>query len=174
MRGHNRRETPPRSEKISPHSGVISCASISRSRQPREPKPSDAWRASKPRRERSAIRGSCWRWSRSRALADNGHTRVIARGGSAAGRVGVRLAPFGSDFFVLRAVAEHADLLGGKLVAIDGIPVERLRDSARTLTGGTGAHRDRFAPGVLRVAGSTQCARTRAQRDSGDISIRDA
>src|SRR5215471_3388505 len=82
------------------------------------------------------------------ALADNGHTRV-AQPWSAVERVGVRLAPFGTDFYVLRVVAEHADLLGGRLVAIDGIPIDRLRDSARTLTGGTPARRDRFVPATL-------------------------
>jgi hypothetical protein len=82
------------------------------------------------------------------ALADNGHTRVMAPWPTLE-RVGVRLSPFGSDFYVLRAVAEHADLLGGRLVAIDGVPIERLRDSARTLSGGPAARRDRFVPATL-------------------------
>jgi len=48
----------------------------------------------------------------------------------------VRLAPFGEDFYVLRAKAENADLLGARLVAIDGHPIEELRAAARTLSGG--------------------------------------
>lgn len=80
------------------------------------------------------------------ALADNGHTRVIVRGAAAGGRVGIRLAPLDGNFYVLRATADHADLLGGKLVSIDGVPVARLRDSAHTLTGGIASHRDIAAP----------------------------
>jgi hypothetical protein len=80
------------------------------------------------------------------ALADNGHTRVVVRGAAAGGRVGIRLAPLGGEFFVLRATVDHADLLGGKLVSIDGVPVARLRDSAHTLTGGIASHRDILAP----------------------------
>lgn len=80
------------------------------------------------------------------ALADNGHTLTINRGnGDGFRRVGIRLAPFGQEFFVLRATDEHADLLGARLVAIDGIPVRQLRDSAHTLTGGIPAWRDRNA-----------------------------
>lgn len=88
------------------------------------------------------------------ALADNGHTTMMYRGDAPdLGRVGVRLAPFGEEFFAVRAVAAHADLLGGRLVAIDGRPIAQLRDSARTLTGGIAAWRDRMAPAFLESPG---------------------
>jgi len=81
------------------------------------------------------------------ALADNGHTGVVYRGGSdELGRVGIRLVPFGTDFVVVQALEAYAPLLGGRLVAIDGTPVARLREAARTLCGGTAPHRDRMAP----------------------------
>ena len=50
---------------------------------------------------------------------------------------------------MVRAVADHADLLGSRLVSIDGTPIAQLRDSARTLTGGIAAWRDRMAPAFL-------------------------
>jgi len=85
------------------------------------------------------------------ALADNGHTAYFAGPRSRRfNRVAdVRFAPFGEDFYVLRATAANADLLGARLVAIDGRPVARARDAARTLGGGTNAWRDRQAPYFL-------------------------
>ncbi|MGE0742432.1 MAG: hypothetical protein AB7O98_13915 [Hyphomonadaceae bacterium] len=78
------------------------------------------------------------------ALADNGHTVYFPGPRSRRfNRVFVRLAPFGEDFYVLRATPENADLLGARLVAIDGRPVAQVRDAGRTLAGGTSAWRDR-------------------------------
>lgn len=85
--------------------------------------------------------------SRIVALADNGHTRLNA--GARArrfNRVEIRLVPFGEDFHVLWTRPEHADLLGGRLTAIDGYPIDDLREAARSLSGGTPAFRDRFSP----------------------------
>jgi len=81
------------------------------------------------------------------ALADNGHT--ISFAGPRAQRyhrVPLRLAPFGSDFHVLRARSAQAELLGAALLAIDGRPLRRLRAAARSLSGGLPAWRDRHAP----------------------------
>jgi hypothetical protein len=80
------------------------------------------------------------------ALADNGHTTSF--GGPRArrfNRVPVRLTPFGEQFHVLWARPAHADLLGARLIGIGARPIAELRDSARTLTGGTPAWRDRSA-----------------------------
>ncbi|MGD9814861.1 MAG: hypothetical protein AB7Q23_06655 [Hyphomonadaceae bacterium] len=81
------------------------------------------------------------------ALADNGHTAYFPGPRSRRfNRVAdVRLAPFGEDFYVLRASPANADLLGARLVAIDGRPVAQARAVARTLAGGTDAWRDRNA-----------------------------
>lgn len=85
--------------------------------------------------------------SRIAALADNGHTLSFAAPRLArSNRVEIRLAPFGDQFHVLRAKAADADLLGARLVAIDDVPLTRLREAAHTLTGGTAAWRDRQAP----------------------------
>ncbi|MEO8501288.1 MAG: hypothetical protein ABI565_10265 [Vicinamibacteria bacterium] len=80
------------------------------------------------------------------ALADNGHTGIFYRGSAPElGRVGLRLAPFGEDFVVVQADAEHAFLSGGRLVSIDGHPLPELVAAARTLTGGLPTRRDRMA-----------------------------
>ena len=81
------------------------------------------------------------------ALADNGHTNAAASVRARQfNRVPVRLAVFGEEFRVLRATEANADLLGARLVSIDGHAVTQLRDSARTLSGGVPRRRDRFAP----------------------------
>jgi hypothetical protein len=78
------------------------------------------------------------------ALADNGHTVAIPSARAArSNRIPVRFTPFGADFHVLRADSANADLLGAKLLAIDGQPVATAIDAGRTLTGGTPAWRDR-------------------------------
>lgn len=94
------------------------------------------------------------RLSQITALADNAHTSVV-RPEALEGwqRVGIRLAVFGEDIVVIRAIAEHADLLGGRLMAIDGTPIDSLRATARTLTGGVPAHRDLMAPPFLESPG---------------------
>ena len=81
------------------------------------------------------------------ALADNGHTSMLFRGNAPElRRVAIRLVPFGDQFYVVRAATRYADVVGGRLVAIDGHSISQLRDSARTLTGGIAAWRDRSAP----------------------------
>lgn len=84
------------------------------------------------------------------ALADNGHTLALAAPRSRRyERVDMRLVPFGDSFHVLRAKAENEDLLGARLAAIDGVPVEKLRELGRSLSGGVPAWRDRTAPYFL-------------------------
>lgn len=81
------------------------------------------------------------------ALADNGHSlsypspRVHR-----SNRVALRLAPFGADFYVLRTREAQRELLGARLLAIDGVPIARLREAARSLQGGLPSWRDRQAP----------------------------
>ncbi len=88
--------------------------------------------------------------SRIAALGDNGHS-----GGSPSSRsrryerADLRLVPFGEDFYVLRVKSENADLLGARLVSIDGVPMSMLRPIYRSLEGGTAAWRDRTAPYFL-------------------------
>jgi hypothetical protein len=79
------------------------------------------------------------------ALADNGHS--VNFPGPRSRRFNriadVRFTPFGEDLYVLRTSSANADLLGARLVAIDGRRVAQTRDAARTLSGGTSAWRER-------------------------------
>jgi hypothetical protein len=78
------------------------------------------------------------------ALADNGHTAAFGGPRSRRfNRVPIRVTPFGDDFHVLRTTTPHTDLLGARIIAINGRPIAEVRDSARTLMGGTPARRDR-------------------------------
>src|SRR4030095_10219745 len=52
-------------------------------------------------------------------------------------------APFGDDFFVLRAHEPNQDLLGARLLSVDGHAIAELRNAGRLLQGGTPARRDR-------------------------------
>lgn len=84
------------------------------------------------------------------ALADNGHTHYVSHTISRYyNRIPIRLGVFGEDFYVLRAMDSDADLLGARLVAIDGHDSETLRGATRQLWGGLNAWRDRIAPDFL-------------------------
>jgi len=79
------------------------------------------------------------------ALADNGHTHYVLNSISRYyNRVPIRLATFGEDFYVVRALDTQQDLLGARLVAIDGHPIDELRTAARSLWGGPVPLRDRY------------------------------
>jgi hypothetical protein len=84
------------------------------------------------------------------ALADNGHTIAFPNTRSTHfNRVAIRLTPIGADFRVLRAPTSASDLLGARLVAIDGHAVAELRAAGRTLAGGVPARRDQMATFLL-------------------------
>ena len=84
------------------------------------------------------------------ALADNGHTVAFPNTRSNHfNRVPIRLTVFGDDFRVLRASATTPELLGARVVAIDGHSLIDLRAAGRTLAGGVPARRDQFATFLL-------------------------
>ncbi|MGE3617663.1 MAG: hypothetical protein AB7L66_17455, partial [Gemmatimonadales bacterium] len=103
------------------------------------------------------------------ALADNGHTNSPgARRSRRYSRVPVRLAPFGTDFFVLRTDTANADLLGARLTAIDHHPVADLQRAARELWGGTAAWRDRQVPFLLESPEQLQALNLAVRGDRAD------
>jgi hypothetical protein len=84
------------------------------------------------------------------ATSDNGHSAYgAARRASQFNRVGLRLSPMGTDFIVMRARPADSELLGARVLAIDGRPLADVRAVARTLNGGPDAWRDRFVPFTL-------------------------
>ncbi|WP_380018891.1 hypothetical protein [Dokdonella ginsengisoli] len=102
--------------------------------------------------------------SRMAALADNGHSRVhpgpLSRSQA---RLPCRLYRFADGFHVLRARPACAELLGAKLVAIDGHPVDEVAQRMYEYFGGPRNHYDQFAavfflesPPLLHAAGLAQ------------------
>lgn len=94
------------------------------------------------------------------ALADNGHSHyVVGLMSRFYDRVPIRLAVFENDLHVVRATAANADLLGSRLLSIDGHAAAELRTAGRALWGGVPAYRDRMvtnlfeSPELLQAAG---------------------
>ena len=71
------------------------------------------------------------------ALTDNGHSRVFYDNSIRKQEVPVRLAVFSDGIYVMWAKREAADLLGGHVLAIDGIPMDEAMRRMETLRGGT-------------------------------------
>jgi hypothetical protein len=95
------------------------------------------------------------------ALADNGHSNLYAGPLSRAfNRLPCRLYRFADGYYVIRAKASCAPLLGARLTGIDGQPVERIVDGMKAYVGGTRNHFDQFgslfyleSPALLHAAG---------------------
>lgn len=133
------------------------------------------------------------------ALADNGHTQCLPHGVGrivctryadlvaenspwcnlqdpdfevpAFGRVPIGFRPFGEDFHVVRVPAEHADLLGAKLIAVDDKPIESLRAPLRTFAGGTPPYRDVTAADVLASPQQLHAVKLSTRDDSVEYSF---
>jgi hypothetical protein len=58
------------------------------------------------------------------ALADNGHSRVETDPSAEPLELPVRVAVFSDGLYIMRATENNADLLGARVVAIDGQPIE--------------------------------------------------
>ncbi len=79
------------------------------------------------------------------ALADNGHTRLDSDSGADPMELPVRVAAFSDGIYVLHASKEYADLLGGKLVSIDGHSIDEVESRLEQLRGGTPQWRQAWA-----------------------------
>lgn len=79
------------------------------------------------------------------ALADNGHTRVGNDTGADPMELPVRVAAFTDAIYVLHATKAYADLLGGKVVSIDGHPIDEVMARLEQLRGGTPQWRKAYA-----------------------------
>src|SRR5580704_3722839 len=71
------------------------------------------------------------------ALADNGHTRLDSDSGADPMELPVRVAAFSDGIYVLHATKAYSDLLGGKMVSIDGHPIYEVMARLEQLRGGT-------------------------------------
>ncbi|HEY4123694.1 MAG TPA: hypothetical protein VGM36_03715 [Rhizomicrobium sp.] len=99
--------------------------------------------------------------SRMIALADNGHSTIFMGPFSRKhNRLPCRLYKFSDGFYVLRARAACVDLLGAKVLAVDGHPIEQVADGMFRYSLGPRNHYDQFkavffleSPELLHAAG---------------------
>jgi hypothetical protein len=75
------------------------------------------------------------------ALADNGHSRVENERSAAPRELPVRVAAFSDGLYIMRATEINADLLGGRVTAIDGQSIDAVMNKLEQLRGGTSAWR---------------------------------
>jgi hypothetical protein len=95
------------------------------------------------------------------ALADNGHSRVKPLSlRDRHSHLPCRLYHFDDGFYVLRARSSCKELLGAKVVAVDGRPIEDVAEAMFRFFGGPRNHYDQFAavfflesPELLHAAG---------------------
>ena len=71
------------------------------------------------------------------ALADNGHSRVENEPSATPAELPVRVVAFSDGLYVMRATENHADLLGGKVTAVDGQSIDAVMSKLEQLRGGT-------------------------------------
>jgi len=83
------------------------------------------------------------------ALADNGHTHLDSGDGAQTRKLPVRVAAFSDGLYVMRTSDQASELLGGRLVAIDGKPIEVVIDRLARLRGGTTGWRHLHAASYL-------------------------
>ena len=75
------------------------------------------------------------------ASADNGHSRMGATADQGTLILPLRVTLFAEGFYVMRAAAPYRDMLGGRVVRIDGQPIDRILAELETLRGGVGGFR---------------------------------
>ncbi|MGY1426370.1 hypothetical protein [Lysobacter sp. A289] len=115
--------------------------------------------------------------SRMVALSDNGHSSV-SKGYLAThnNRIPCRFYHFADGYYVIRAKPKCAELLGAKLLTIDGMPIDTVADRMYAYTLGPRNHYDQFivqifveSPEILHAAGFA----TRSDRISLGVQMLD-
>ena len=99
------------------------------------------------------------------ALANNPHTNIsVANAAQFFTPVGVRFFQFQDGLYVVRALAEHEELVGGRVLELDGQPIEEVLAELESLTGGTEGWRRIWAvmhleyPEIMHAAGVAERA----------------
>jgi hypothetical protein len=75
------------------------------------------------------------------ALADNGHSRIENAPSAETLELPVRVVAFSDGLYVMRAAENNADLLGGRVTAIDGQSIDAVMSKLEQLRGGTSSWR---------------------------------
>jgi hypothetical protein len=83
------------------------------------------------------------------ALADNGHSHVGSERSAAPLELPIRVAAFSDGLYVMRATETNADLLGSRVTAIDGQPIDAVMIKLEQLRGGTPQWRRLYASQYL-------------------------
>lgn len=83
------------------------------------------------------------------ALADNGHTGINSKKPVRPKILPIRLTAFGDELYVMRAEKRNADLLGGRVTAIDGHPIAEVLARMERHFGGTKAWRLAYAQWMI-------------------------
>lgn len=84
------------------------------------------------------------------AIADNAHTNALIYFGTGSFRsLPIRLGSFADGLFVVKARQDNAYLLGSKLVAVDGKPIDEVLASLRNFIGGNDVMFSNHAPRLL-------------------------
>jgi hypothetical protein len=83
------------------------------------------------------------------ALADNGHSRVEGDGRARSLVLPIHAAAFSDGLYIMRAADGYADLLGGRVIAIDGQAVDDAMAKLEQLRGGTQQWRSLLASQYL-------------------------
>jgi hypothetical protein len=87
------------------------------------------------------------------ALADNGHSRLGYDPEAAPRQLPVRVALFPDGVYVMRATTVAANLLGGRVVEIDGKPIDEVMRRLETIRGGTPQWRRYYAAHYMYFSG---------------------
>ena len=109
------------------------------------------------------------------ALADNGHTGVSAVPAiQDFNRSGIDIYNFSDGYYVVRAHKNHGIMVGHKVIAIDGKPIEKIVEGLRIFTGGAENWRDQQSLRLLRSPELLHAAGLAARPDAITITIKGA
>jgi hypothetical protein len=109
------------------------------------------------------------------AQADNAHTNVDPTMWRALlDSVPVRLAWFADGLYVVRATTEHTDLLGARVIDIDGADAQYWSDEARRFFGGTREHARSLSPLLMEAPEALHALDAAQPADRLRLRVRDA
>lgn len=109
------------------------------------------------------------------ALADNGHTSVETTPTFRNfNRSGVDAYPFSDGYFIVRAHENRAELVGKKLVEVEGRPLAEVMVTLRPYTGGPNSWRDMQSLSILRSPQLLHAADLSPKPEILNITVEDA
>lgn len=109
------------------------------------------------------------------ALAQNGHTNVLGlAGGQGFNAIPLRLGWFADGLFVVRATAEHRDLLGAQVLAANGKTPDELVTALRPYVGGTEKYARELSPNFMISPELLHAAKLAAKADESAFRFRKA